>query len=144
MIASEVGPHRPRLLQLLAAAAGDPGHLRGESLDVLGLALQHRFRDEEREVGVLDAGRLDPGVEPVHHPLPQPIAVGPDHLAAAHRAIVGQLRLAHDLDVPAVEIVFLIDQFFDVASFGHLVLQCLRHADGNAETIAGSDDRAVQ
>ena len=42
---------------------GDHRHLLGEALDVLGLLLEVAQRDEEREVGVLRAGLLDPVVQ---------------------------------------------------------------------------------
>ena len=50
---------REPLGQLLVAALGDPGHLGREAGDVLGLLAQEALRDEQREVGVLVAGRLE-------------------------------------------------------------------------------------
>ena len=67
-----------RLLELLAAGVGDDGELGGEALDVLGLASQVALGDEEREVGVLVAGRLDPAVELALEQLPDAVAVGAD------------------------------------------------------------------
>ena len=55
---------------------GDDGQLGAEALDVLGLALEVRLRDEQREVGVLGAGRLDAGVDLGLHALPDGVAVG--------------------------------------------------------------------
>src|SRR5688500_14961703 len=128
-------PHRPRLLQIAVAAAGDPGHLRGKPLDVVGLPLQHRSWNKEWEVGVLDPGCLDPRVEPSHHQLPQTVAIRPDHLAATHGRVVGESRLLHDLDVPAVEVVLLVDQFLDVSTISHGHLHA-RDAPSGAATRA--------
>src|SRR5262249_21772438 len=69
------------------------------------------------------------GVEPRHHPLPQPEPVGTDHLAPADRRIVRQLRLLDDLDVPAVEVVLLVDQLLDVLAICHRLLQVASRTD---------------
>ena len=100
-------PDRQALLELLVAAVGDPGHLRGEPLDVLRLLGEVALRDEQREVHVLVAGALDHGVERVAGPLPEGEAVGADDHAALDRRVVGQLGAADHVDVPAVEVVGL-------------------------------------
>lgn len=46
--------------QLLAAAVGNDSELGTEPLDVLRLAFEEGHRDQQREVRVLGAGRLDP------------------------------------------------------------------------------------
>ena len=66
---------REALLELLVAAAGDPRDLRREALDVLRLAHQQAFRDEEREVRVDVPGLLEPAVEPLLDGLPDRVAV---------------------------------------------------------------------
>ncbi len=43
MIASLSRPDGEPLLELLVAAVGDPRHLRGEALDVLGLELRRSY-----------------------------------------------------------------------------------------------------
>ena len=53
MTVSLVGRTTTRLLELLAAGDGDDRQLGAEPLDVLGLALEVRLGDEQREVGVL-------------------------------------------------------------------------------------------
>ena len=60
------------------------GALLREALHVLGFLLEIRERDEEREVGVLVAGLLEHPVEDALHPLPDGVAMGLDHHAAAH------------------------------------------------------------
>ena len=75
--------------------------------DVLGFALEVVERDEEREVRVLGPARLDAGVHLGDHPLPDGVAVGPDHHRAAHRAVLGHLGLGHDVLVPAREVLRL-------------------------------------
>src|SRR3712207_7721691 len=57
------------------------------------LAREVALRDEQREVEVVGAGRLDAEVDLRLHPLPQRVAVGPHHHRAPRRAVVGQLRL---------------------------------------------------
>ena len=101
MTVSLVGRTTTRLLELLAAAVGDDGELGAEALDVLGLPVQERLGDEQREVGVLGAGGLDAGVDLGLHPLPDGVAVGPDHHRAPHRAVLGQLGLGDHVLVPA-------------------------------------------
>ena len=63
--------------------------------------------DEEREVGVLGAGRLDARVDLGLHALPDGVAVGADDHGAAHRAVVGHLGLGDDVLVPAGEVLGL-------------------------------------
>ena len=66
----------------------DERNLLRESFDVLGLLREVAHRDEEREVGVLVAARLDHVVERALHQLPDAVAVRPDDHAAAHGRIV--------------------------------------------------------
>ena len=68
---------------------------------------QVALRDEQREVDVLGAGRLDAEVDLGLHPLPDGVAVGPDDHRAPHRAVVGQLGLGDDVLVPAGEVLGL-------------------------------------
>ena len=101
------GPHDDGLLELLAAGMGDDRQLGAEALDVLGLAAQVALGDEQREVGVLGAGRLDAGVDLGLHPLPDAVAVRADDHRAPHRAVLGQLGLGQHVLVPAREVVGL-------------------------------------
>src|SRR6266853_296159 len=83
----------------------DDRNLLRESFDVLGLLREVAHRDEEREVGVLVAARLDHVVERALHQLPHAVAMGPDHHAASYRRVIRQLRLHDDVAVPLAEIL---------------------------------------
>src|SRR6185369_3356829 len=104
------GPDGVALLELLAATLGDPGALGREAFDVVGLELEQGLGDQQREVGVLVPGGLDAAVEQPLDVLPEAVAVGPDDHGAAHGRVVGELGLAHDLEVPAREIIRLVGQ----------------------------------
>ncbi len=104
------------LAQLLAAAFSDPGDFGREPLDVLRLAHEQPFGDEQREIGVLVSGGFEAPVELRHDELPDRIAVWPHDDAAAHGRVVGELRLETDLRVPLREVVgfarYALDLFF--------------------------------
>src|SRR5262245_28396665 len=107
---------------------------------MLGLPLQHPRRNEEREIGILGTGGPDAGVETRDHALPEREAIGPDDLAAADRRVVGQLGFAYDIHIPAVEIIFLVDQFVDVSTLGHdwlLSAESRRHMRAIAVYVYG-------
>src|SRR4026207_405713 len=89
-----------RVAQRGPPADRDPGALGREALDVLLLALEQALRDEEREVGVDVAGLLDAPVHVALHVLPDAVAVGLDDHAALDRAVVGEVGLEHDVQVP--------------------------------------------
>jgi hypothetical protein len=93
------------LLERLVADVGDPGDLGGETRDVLGFLHQVAFGDEQGEIGVEVAGGLDPAVQAVAHVFPEGVAVGLDDHAALDVGIVGQVGLAHDVDVPLRKIL---------------------------------------
>ena len=107
MMTSEVGTHDQRLGELLVAAAGDPRHLRREPLDVFLLLHQEACRNEEREVGVDVAGRLEATVQPLLDQLPDRVAVRPDRHAALDLGVVGELRPPHDIEIPAGKVLGL-------------------------------------
>jgi hypothetical protein len=88
----------------LEAVVRDDGHFLGEPVDVLGLLLEVRERDEEREIAVFVAGRLDPVVEQALDPLPDAIAPGADDHAAADAGFLGEVGLGDDGLVPGGEI----------------------------------------
>src|SRR2546428_5058539 len=101
------GPHREWLLELLHAGArpGHPGDLGREAFDVLGLLHQERAWNEQRERPVLVPALFDHVVEGARDRLPHRPAVRADDHHAAHAGPVGQLGLADDVCVPAVEVV---------------------------------------
>ena len=70
------GPNDQRLVELLAAAVRDDGDFGREAFDVLRLLGEEALRDEQREVRVLVARRLEHVVERALHPLPDAVAVG--------------------------------------------------------------------
>mgnify|MGYP003693733085 CR=1 FL=1 len=113
MIASLVGRIASRSSSFSLAAVRHPRALGREALDVIGLELEQRFGNQHRKVGVLVAGGLDPVVEQPLHVLPQRVAVRADRHAAAHRRVIGELRLADHLGVPAREVVALVGQLLD-------------------------------
>ena len=87
----------------------DDRHLLGEAVDMLGLLLEIGERDEQREIAILVAGRLDAIVEQALDPLPDAIAPRPDDHAAAHAAFLGHVGLGDDGLVPFGEIGFAGD-----------------------------------
>ena len=99
--------HDERLGELLIAAARDPGHLRRKSLDVLLLFHQQAGRDEQREVSVDVARRLEAAIEPLLNQLPDGVAVRPDGHAALDLGVVRQLRPPDDIEIPAGEVLRL-------------------------------------
>src|SRR5438552_7604613 len=105
----------------------DVRHLRRKALNVLGLFVQQRLRDEEREVRVDVAGLLEFGVERLLNQLPDRVAVRPDHHATLDRRIVGELRAPDDIQVPAREVLGLGRDF----SYERLGpgLRLFRHCD---------------
>jgi hypothetical protein len=64
------------LLALLELECGDDGALHREALDVLGLLREEALGDEQREVGVDVAGRLEAAVEVALDRLPDGVALG--------------------------------------------------------------------
>ena len=112
--------HRPLLTlrEVVAAAARHPGDFRGETLDMVGLALQERARDEHREVGVFDADFLELRIEVFLARLPEGVAIRLEDLAAANRRVIDQSGLLVDLDIPAIEIVLDVGQVLDKPRFG--------------------------
>ena len=100
------------------AVVGDDRHLLGEALDVLGLAGEVRKRDEQREVAVRDARGLDAVVHQALDALPDAVAPGLDHHAAAHARFLGEVGGGDDFLIPLGEIVFALDGK-RVADLGH-------------------------
>jgi hypothetical protein len=76
-----------------------------KAFDVLRLLHQERAWDQQREGPVLVPALLDHVVEGARDGLPHRPAVWADDHHAAHARPVGQLGLADDVRVPAVEVV---------------------------------------
>jgi hypothetical protein len=93
------------VLALFEPVVRDHSHLLREPLDVLGLLLEVAQRDEEREVGVLGPGPLDPVVERALHQLPHAVAPRPDHHRAADVVELRDLRVADHALEPLREVL---------------------------------------
>ena len=105
MIASDVGRTTSGSASSSSPPARDPGDLRRESLDMLFFLHQETSGNEEREVRVDVAGRLEASVECLLDQFPDGVAVGPDRHAALDLGVVGQLRPPNDVEVPPREIL---------------------------------------
>ena len=92
------------ILELEAVVSDDRAFL-GEALDMIGFLLQVTEGNEEGEVGILVAGRLEHAVEGTLHPLPEGIPPGPDHHASADLGIFSKFRRTDDLLVPLGKIL---------------------------------------
>ncbi len=88
------------LLQLLAAAVGDPGALGGEALHMVLLLLEQGLGDEHGQVHVLVAGLLELLVQRVLDVLPDGVAIGAVDEHALDGGVVDQLRLPAHVGVP--------------------------------------------
>ena len=100
MIVSEVGRITSGSSSFSPPAVRHDGQLGGEAFDVLGFLLDEALGDEQGEVCVDVAGLLEEAVEPRLDVLPESVAAGPDHHAALHRRVVGELCIDDDVDVP--------------------------------------------
>src|SRR5690606_34119568 len=88
--------------------------------------------------GVLVTGRLKAAVQPALHTFPQLVAVGLDDHAAAHRRIVRQVSLLHNIGIPAGKVFALRGD----ALLGHDRL--LLHALAGAELLRESSKKKVR
>ena len=110
MIVSRRRPHDQRLLELadrdelavarLEAVVRDDRALLREALDVRGLLLEERHRDEQREVRVDVPRLLEHPVEDALDVLPQRVAPRLDHHAAADVAVLREVGRLDDFLVP--------------------------------------------
>ena len=85
----------------------DDRQLGGEALDVLGLLVQQLLGDEQGEVDVLVARRLETIVQCLLDVLPDRIAVRLDDHRALGQTVLGHAGLLDDLLVPGGEVVLL-------------------------------------
>ena len=72
---------------------------------MLGLAAKEGFRDEKREIGVLDAGFFEHPIQNTLHFFPNRITVGLDYHATPHGRLLGQIGLHNEVVVPLGVIV---------------------------------------
>ena len=85
---------------------GDHRALLGKPVDVLRLPLEKAHRNEEREVGVLVAGRLEHGIQGFANVLPYGVAPRLNHHTSAHRSVLRQVRRFDYLLIPLGIILF--------------------------------------
>src|SRR5215204_2155638 len=99
--------------QLFPAPYGYPRELGVEALDVLGLLLKVALGDEQREVSVPVARRLEAVVQVALDALPDLEPVGPNGERPPHGPVVGELGHAHELQIPPARVLALLDQLLD-------------------------------
>ena len=97
--------HDQFLLEVLVAAARHPRHLRRESVDMFLLFHEQAFGNEQREIRVDVARRLESRVQEALDVLPDRVAVRTDDHAALDRRVVGHLGALHHVEVPLGKIL---------------------------------------
>ena len=110
------------LLQLLAAAVGDPGALRGKALHMVLLLLEQGLGDQHGQIHVLVAGLLEPTVHLPLDVLPDGIAIGAVDEHALDGGVVDQFRLLAHVGVPLGEV------HLHVGDLLHLLLLVIGHS----------------
>ena len=98
------GADAQALLQLLRAAVGDPGALRGEALHMVLLLLEQALGDEHGHSHVLMAGELELPVQLLLHVLPDGVAIGAVDEHALDAGVVDELRLFAHIGEPLGEV----------------------------------------
>ena len=88
------------VLQLLAAAHGDPGALGGKALHMVFLLLEQGLGDQYREVHVLMSRLLEPLVQLLLNILPDGVAIRAVDEHALDGGIVDQLGFFADVGIP--------------------------------------------
>ena len=114
------GAERQTLLQLLAAAVGDPGHLRRKALHQFALLLQKALGNQHGHGHIGVAGLLE--LHQALDVLPNGVAIGPQDQKALHAGIVHQLRFQTDVRIPFGKILLHGgDRFYISLVFGHCI-----------------------
>src|SRR5207245_9389642 len=115
-------------IELVEAAAGDPEHVAFEALDVLRLFLELRLRNENGEIDLAVAGRVELVADRLVDQLHDRPSVGPPDVHSLDRiALVAEFRAFDDLVVPLAELFVL----------SHGMRPSKRHCD-NILTVAAS------
>ena len=109
------------LLQLLAAAHGHPGALRGKALHMILLLLQQAFRDQHGHVNILHAHLLKLPIQNMLDVLPDGIAIGTVYENTLDGRIIDKLRLLAHIGEPLGEVHFHICDLFDLFLFCHFI-----------------------
>ena len=98
------GADAEAVLQLLAAAHGDPGALGGEALHVVLLLLEQGLGDQNGQIHILMAGGLETAVQFVLDVLPDGIAIGTVDEHTLDGGVVDELRLLTNVGIPLGEV----------------------------------------
>src|ERR1043166_3839398 len=107
-----------RLRQFFPASDRDYRQLRRETFNVMFFLLNKALWNEQRERHILVPGGLESRIQRLLNVFPQRPAIRPHNHAAAHRRIIRQLRLQHQLVVPFGKILRTCGKLF----FGHAAL----------------------
>ena len=94
--------------------------LLSESLDMLRLFAEERFRDQQGEIGVDMACLLEFIIEYALHLFPNRIAIGLDHHATTHSGVLSQISLDNQILIPLRVIHTPGGKFFQL--FCHFLL----------------------
>src|SRR5437867_3524746 len=95
-------------VELVESTAGDPEDVAFEALDVLRFLLELGFRDEDREVDLTVAGRVEFVSDRLVDQLHDRPSVGPPDVHPLDRiALVAEFRALDDLVVPLAELFVL-------------------------------------
>ena len=105
MIVSEVGRTNQWLGKFFAAADGDHRQFGREAFHVVLLFFDEALGNQQRKRHVLVAGGLEALIQCRLNVFPQRPPIGTHDHAAAHRRVVRQLRLQHQLVVPLGKIL---------------------------------------
>src|SRR6266496_3070792 len=89
-----------RLFEFLAATTRHPCDFGGETLDVLGFALQETAWDKQWEVSIDNVSLFKTPVQVLLDVFPDGIAVRTNNHAATYGRVIGQFSLAYYLVVP--------------------------------------------
>ena len=99
------GTDAEALLQGLAAACGDPGHLGGEAVDQIAFLGHQVLGDQKGHVDILNACLLEAGVQKVLDRFPEGVARGLIDKEALDVGIGYQTGLDHHVCIPLCEIL---------------------------------------
>src|SRR5215212_1447445 len=84
---------------------------------MLGLLLEVALGDEQREIGIPVARRLEAAVQVALDALPDLEPVRPDREGPTHGPVICELGHPHELQIPPARVLTLLDQLLD--RFGH-------------------------
>ena len=107
------------LLQLLAAAHGDPGAFGSKAFHMVLLLLQQAFRNQQGHIDVLHAHFLEFLVQDVLDIFPDGVAIGPVDEHALDGRIVNQLGFFAHISEPLSKIHLHIGDLLDLLFFCH-------------------------